>query len=120
MENGNKELNSLLNKIEIDQIFRQDVAASELENKKMNFDLNKTNTDIFKLKNGKTIKDFNLFWIAISAVTSISKEDEILKKDKKEINDILIDVLDFYSNYIFKNRFNLMKLTSMMNEVYII
>ena len=70
------------------------------------------------LKNCKIIKDLNLFWIAISAITSFKKEEKFKNKDKEEINTIMSDVLDFYSDYIFKNRFNLMKLSIMTSEVF--
>lgn len=70
-----------------------------------------------KLRNGKTIKDFNLFWIALSFVTSLNKDENFSDKYQREINFILFGILEFYSDYVFKNRFNMMKLSLIINEV---
>lgn len=99
----------------MDNMYRQVPYQTETLLLKKNIDINYSNKD--SLKYGKTIKDFNLFWIAISALTNIYKEEKFIIKDKEEINEIFNDFLDFYSNYIFKNKFNLLKLSLMIKEV---
>jgi len=72
----------------------------------------------FFLRKGKTIKDFNLFWLAITSFTSLTKEEKFLNKKTDETNNILNEILNFYSEIIFSNKINTMKL-SLFNDVSI-
>lgn len=74
------------------------------------------NNENQKLAMGKSIKDFGLFWMSISTLVCLQKEEKFLLNKIKDINKILKEILEFYDEFIFISKINTMKF-SLVNEV---